>query len=295
LTVKSQIDSVAAWKEEYMHTIPLRRRVVGVVLCFTLLIGAGLAFAVSEVFADPAPQSLKDKWFHSEKVVDHHEYFTSATAERDWTNIESFEQRLEQIQIPSSKLASMSTAGLAETVLDYPFQGTFWAYDTPAMAIRAVSGQFNGIPDLVSRKNGGIVLLAIYKAANAEDIISKDDSPMITFTTLQYMLTDEKILDGLGSAGKRDLIKTALTHYHEIATNPKILEHIPVDATVWLVARAAAVEFPEVVQLAKTHPILAEYIATGLLVLENEEIGVIEKSLNEILRKYGHEELIQAP
>jgi hypothetical protein len=82
----------------------------------------------------------------------------------EWKALGSHVEMLKVCQIPDSNLTRMSTADLLETVLNYPLFLDALAYNWPQQGFDAVSGQFNGLQELLKRPDAGTVLLAKYKA-----------------------------------------------------------------------------------------------------------------------------------
>ncbi len=80
-----------------------------------------------------------------------------------WKALGSHIEMLQVCQIPEIKLQTMSTAGLVETVLNYPLFCDAWAWNTPQEGFNTISGQFNGLAELLKRTDAGTVLLAKYK------------------------------------------------------------------------------------------------------------------------------------
>ncbi len=143
--------------------------------------------------------------------------------------------------------------------------------------------------ELKSRKDAGAVLLTILSDNSMKQIVEGDDNPMFAFTTLQYLLADQAVLEHLSSDQRRELIGVALQRYQEIITDDEIREMIPVDASAWLIARTAALEFPEDAEhLMEIHPSLSEYISSGMLVADDSEIAVIEESISALLKEHGY-------
>lgn len=245
----------------------------------------------SSVSASPTPVPHDQKWFHSEGV-DFYEYFESAAEEKAWANGETTAERVETVQIPPEQLKALSTAGLAESVLSYPFQVSLWLYDTPAMAMRAVTHEFNGFQELQRRDDGGQALLEIFVSASIEEVVATDDRPMMSYTTLQYLLADDRIQESLSSGERQTLIKTAVARYREILDSERYSELIPTDATAWLIARTAFREIPEVSDLIAAHPTLKEYLETGQLVADDAEVEAIQRELAALLEKGDYSGLL---
>ena len=72
-----------------------------------------------------------------------------------WKTLGGHVEMLKACQIPQSKLNTLSTAVLVETVLNYPLFLDALAYNWPQEGFNAVSGQFNGLQELLKRKDAG--------------------------------------------------------------------------------------------------------------------------------------------
>lgn len=82
----------------------------------------------------------------------------------DWKALSSYAEMLNACQIPGPILSEMSTPGLIETVLNYPlFWVTVLAQDDVQRGFIVMSERFNGVAELLRRKDAGVVLLEKYK------------------------------------------------------------------------------------------------------------------------------------
>lgn len=63
----------------------------------------------------------------------------------EWKSFTNLNEMLEACQISESILKKMSTAGLVETVLNYPLLGNMFAYNFPQQGFEAATAQFNGL------------------------------------------------------------------------------------------------------------------------------------------------------
>lgn len=56
----------------------------------------------------------------------------------------------------------MTTTDLVTTCLDYPLIGTLFAYNNVQAGFNALAKGFNGIEELLGRKDAGTVLMQVY-------------------------------------------------------------------------------------------------------------------------------------
>ncbi len=102
----------------------------------------------------------------------------------EWAELTSLEQKLEVCQIPEDILSALTTPALIETVLDYPLAVNIYAHggavDGIEAGVEVVSGQFNGLAELLRRQseepadtNAALSVYAVRTSArDAEDFES---------------------------------------------------------------------------------------------------------------------------
>ena len=135
-----------------------------------------------------------------------------------WRAFTSHAEMLEACQVPESVLEEMSTAGLVETVLDYPLYGDMRAYNSPQQGFDAVAGRFNGLEELLKREDAGAELLARYltldPAAIDEDwTLSQKGRYVCSIGDVEILLAQDAILSGLTETQHYDLVKEAAAKY----------------------------------------------------------------------------------
>lgn len=84
-------------------------------------------------------------------------------------------ERVLASQIPKEELAQMSTNELVAAVLDYPCFIDMIFYNTYQDGFEAVRDNFNGLQELLNRKDSGDCLLETYKNVNLLQIFSIDN------------------------------------------------------------------------------------------------------------------------
>lgn len=115
----------------------------GVGFCISLLILSMVLFSCSNGHHNPKTDAYN---------------FPVKPGTAQWKAFSSHIDMVEACQIPDSILHNMSTAGLVETVLNYPLSIDMHAYDNLQIGFDAVSAQFNGIPELLRRVDAGTEL-----------------------------------------------------------------------------------------------------------------------------------------
>jgi hypothetical protein len=70
----------------------------------------------------------------------------------EWWQFETVEKRVEALQIPDEVLVKISTKGLLETCLEYPFLLSILHGDNCQHGFEGLMKQFNGFRELFKRK-----------------------------------------------------------------------------------------------------------------------------------------------
>jgi len=161
----------------------------------------------------------------------------------EWKAFETHDAMLKACQIPESTLKSMSTKGLVETVLEYPLFGDIMAYDSIQQGFEAVASRFNGLSELLNRKDAGTELLAIYSKMNPQDIEEnwgdiQKGAYAVSIANVEILLAQNKILDNLNKIQLENLIVEARLKY-TAKQQSEIYGQLSLDSTLQLIERAS--------------------------------------------------------
>ena len=81
----------------------------------------------------------------------------------EWSRLDSYAAMVAICQIPEDLLSGMSTDALTKTCLRFPLAYNFMTYDNFERGIENVISDFNGLRELLKRKDAGVSLLETYK------------------------------------------------------------------------------------------------------------------------------------
>lgn len=79
-----------------------------------------------------------------------------------WADFKTSQEMYDACQIPNAVLTRMTTGALLETVLNYPFLGTYKCHDDYEIAAGYLGGRFNGLEELLARDDLTETLLERY-------------------------------------------------------------------------------------------------------------------------------------
>ena len=161
----------------------------------------------------------------------------------EWKAFKSHDDMLKACQIPESTLKSMSTKSLVETVLEYPLFGDIRAYSSIQQGFEAVTSQFNGLSELLNRKDAGTELLAIYSKMNPQDIEEnwgdiQKGAYIVSIANVEILLAQNKTLDNLNEIQLENLIVEARSKY-TAKQQSEIFGKSTLDSTLQLIERAS--------------------------------------------------------
>lgn len=132
-------------------------------------------------------------------------------------------ERLKNYQIPKSNLKIMTTEELIETILNYPLLVDLYAYDTYQQGFKAVSKSFNGLEELVLRKDVALKLLAKYKDMEViKDATKVTSRQFLKLSYMEILLGQDEILSKFNKTETADLQKKAEDKYLQKKNLPNI-------------------------------------------------------------------------
>ena len=130
----------------------MRRRMFAMILALMMILSLPLCVS--------AEQKERDELVNLSMDVPYR--YPITPADKDWANFKTSKEMYDSCQIPDHVLTSMATDALLETVLNYPFLGTYRCYDDYEFAARYLCGQFNGLEELFARDDLTETLLERY-------------------------------------------------------------------------------------------------------------------------------------
>jgi hypothetical protein len=204
---------------------------------------------------------------------------------KEWEQFESVEKRIEALQIPDFVLIKISTEGLLETCLAFPYLTDILFYDNYQKGFEALSAEFNGFRELLKRKDLMEVLLKKYKTLNSSlttvRLQKSIEQGRFSFRhfVLEFMLTQDIILSKLNLEQKKHLFfltsenKKAKSNYTDIFSD---LNTLPAK----LLCAKIIVDDPEFkFESDEQKKVLADFIKAPVYI-EQQIIDYIENYIN---------------
>jgi hypothetical protein len=182
-----------------------------------------------------------------------------------WKALGSHADMLNACQIPETTLNKMSTAGLVETVLNYPLFGDAWAWDYPQEGFNSVSSGFKGIQALFNRKDAGTLLLAKYKALDPMAINSdwtdlQKGQYEFKILDVEMLIAQTPVIAGLSIQDCHNLVGEAILKYNTGPQSDIVLQ----ESCLWIVARVLdQVKYPPFIEKMSSDIDYRNFVAEG--------------------------------
>jgi hypothetical protein len=147
-------------------------------------------------------------------------HFPVQPGTEEWRQLNSRVEMLAAVQIPQAVLDNMSTAGLVETVLNYPLYADLFAHSSSQAGIEAIQRDFNGISTLLTRPDAGTLLLDHYQMTDINDVQEKatliEQGEFVTRVKyLEIILAQPDILSRLSAEERTLLLQEAMVKRDE--------------------------------------------------------------------------------
>ena len=175
----------------------------------TLFISAAIIFIIAVIvfvwiLRDNNGSSLDTgtSWFEGQGENDAYSFL----AQEELIEIEP-QERYAALQIPENILNEMSTAGLAETCINYPMIGNMAFYDSLEIGFEQTKNQFNGLQELFVRADVADILVPILISMNLNKLNQYDEYPTLKFHYVCIMLYQEPVINTLTGEQKKELLK----------------------------------------------------------------------------------------
>jgi len=123
-------------------------------------------------------------------------------------------------QIPDDKLKLLSTAELLETCLNYPLLPDIFAFNKMQDGFDKFKNDFNGIKELLTRKDVAIVLISKYRSVKPLDygvnltLIEKGKFS-VDISLLEVFCSQQEVLEQIDIEEKRNFVTELLNKYNE--------------------------------------------------------------------------------
>ena len=143
----------------------------------------------------------------------------------EWSNLDQ-EEIWEINQLPYSIIESISTEGLLETCITFPYYGDIGLFDYHQNAFDYFISNFNGIYELINRDNSSNIIFERYQSMhpscvnnNYPDFLGRGESVGMSFVSIEMILAQYSVLSRFESYQLKVLAKEALSKHDQKMSN----------------------------------------------------------------------------
>lgn len=165
----------------------------------------------------------------------------------EWKKLKSGKEMAEVCSIPDPILSLLTTEALAKSCLSYPLLNEVFYANNFQKGIEGVIKNFNGLSELLKRKDAGQELFKIYKNKNVKDLNENSSEVQqglfsLDFTYLELLLSQPQILNNLSSKERTELVKEAITKYDNKKEKIDVFGEAALMTSVFVIARVLNTE-----------------------------------------------------
>jgi hypothetical protein len=210
----------------------------------------------------------------------------------EWAAFTSHAEMVEACQIPESILQDMSTAGLVETVLDYPLAIDIWAFSSTQTGFGAIVSEFNGISELLSREDAATELIKKY--CSLDITVVNEDWELLAiaeFTLgkvafIEILLAQDEIISKMNESERHDLLTEALVKNDQKSQHSDVYGAIDQMYTMWIMARVLYQEnYAPFMQKVEESEDLQYFLDSGISIctdVSDEIISAAQEFLSQV-------------
>ena len=204
-----------------------------------------------------------------------------------WNQLVTEQERIDVLQIPEGILDNLSPDDAVRLYITFPSFGHFTAFNTPQEGFDIMLSRYNILRHILSRKDVGGSLIAVYKDATLSGFKTlpySNDFWSLKLFYIELMLSQKDFLKSLTTEEKLELITEVRTKYFEklgdenFSSLPEALFSLKIMASILYVD-----EYHELMSSSQRDTII-EFINTGWLfekAVPIEEIGsMIDNYIN---------------
>ncbi|MBN2482266.1 MAG: hypothetical protein JXB19_11020 [Bacteroidales bacterium] len=163
----------------------------------------------------------------------------------EWAELTSGSEMDSACMIPDDILSEISTAGLVETVLNYPLFGNLFAGSTGSYQIsfESLTKHFNGFRELFSRNDAALNLLERYKLMYPGCLHNNYSLATVPvgwrFAFIEILLVQYEIINQLNQKNLESLLDEAVKKYEE----KKLFEYSVMSSQLFSMAVAGRIMY----------------------------------------------------
>ncbi len=141
--------------------------------------------------------------------------FPTKPGKAGWENLKTETERLNAMQVPSAVLSNMETEELLITCMNYPAALFYGAYSNNYVGIQKTIEKFNGLQELLQRKDALKCLTKLYKNTGTNGLKEKDSRLNeqywpLKFRYIELLLIQDAIINSSTDEDVQNLLEASV-------------------------------------------------------------------------------------
>lgn len=188
-----------------------------------------------------------------------------------WKDMESRSERLATCSIPEAVIAQMSTRGLLQTCLEFPFTIDILFHGSLQDGVERIIADFNGLQALMQRKDAGREIMLALHTLPAADVdrtgtLAEQGEYGFAILYLETLLAQDSVLKNLTQAERRAVVENTANRLAEKSEGPDVYGTVDLTASAILIVRTmGAQKFESLEQALNQNSSLRDFLQTGRL------------------------------
>jgi hypothetical protein len=166
---------------------------------------------------------------------------------KEWLVFKSTEEMYKAVSIPENVLKKLDTELLVQICLNYPALPVVFLFNSPQDGFDNLYKHFNGIQELIERKDAGEFLLKQYATFSLRDFntlwtLEKQGEFVHRYYYIEIILAQPQILQSLKSEDRKLFLKEAIKKFEEKQLRDDLFGSNALEMNAWILAKILAAE-----------------------------------------------------
>jgi hypothetical protein len=186
----------------------------------------------------------------------------------EWQRLSSLDEIYEACQIPDNILKKIDTESLVQICFNYPASPVLFSYNSPQAGFNVLYSNFNGIRELLERKDVGHFMLNKYCSMSFKNDfnplwkLGEQGAFVFKVEYFEIFLCQTQVIQSLDTKERKLLMKAALDKFDEKVSKADLFGGSTLAVNAWILARLLNEED----KLESKFPEMEYSIESGLMI-----------------------------
>ncbi|MCF8360911.1 MAG: hypothetical protein K9H26_19335 [Prolixibacteraceae bacterium] len=205
---------------------------------------------------------------------------------KEWSNLKSYDERLNAYNIPGDILENMSTAELVKTCLAYPEFRLIMTRNSLQEGYGYLKSIFNGFEELEKREDIGNQLINEYRKLNPVDVQAYDKLVeqgrfVFRFTYLEILLAQRPLLLSMSNNTKKELLELSISNYEGKLNLPEYYASFGLETSSLVLGRLLDTDkYQAYISMAEGDECLRKFIDSSILYDKSSLSAIVNLAKN---------------